>query len=60
MLQRILLGLVLCSSIVAPAHATFIPDPTPPPIITNSSGTRWFTPAPGQGAPGQATGAGSR
>jgi hypothetical protein len=60
MLQRILIVLTLCSSIAVPAQATFIPDPTPPPIITNSSGTRWFTPAPGQGTPGQATGAGSR
>jgi hypothetical protein len=59
--------LTICSIIFAltvptAALAAFVPDPTPPPVITQGSGTRFtgFTPPPGQGAPRQATGAGSR
>jgi len=39
--------------------AAFVPDPTPPPVITQPSGTR-FTPPPGQGAPSQAAGGSGR
>lgn len=59
MLQRILIGLMLCSSIAMPADAKFNPEPTAPPVITQSSGTR-FVPKVDRGAPRQTEGAGSR
>lgn len=31
---------ILALTIAAPAHAAFVPEPTAPPVITNSSGTR--------------------
>lgn len=39
MLQRIIAALII-GTISAPANAAFVPEPTTPPVITNSSGTR--------------------
>jgi hypothetical protein len=38
----------------------FVPDPTPPPVITQSSGTRRYVPKVDRSAPRQTEGAGSR
>ena len=54
-----IVSIIFALTVPTAALAAFVPDPTPPPKITQGSGTR-FTPAPGQGAPRQATGAGSR
>jgi hypothetical protein len=32
---------ILALTITVPAHAEFVPDPTDPPVITQSSGTRY-------------------
>jgi hypothetical protein len=59
MLQRILIVSIALVLTQVPAIAAFVPDPTPPPVITQGTGTR-YVPKVDRGAPRQTEGAGSR
>lgn len=54
-----IVSIIFALTVPTAALAAFVPDPTPPPKITQGSGTR-FTPLIDRGAPRQTEGAGSR